>query len=371
MTAPRRVLAVKLADFGDALLATPALRAMREAWPATQVDVLTTPGPAATVFRHSGLVDDVLTLHKHAFDRPAQLAVRLGGLPPLAADLRSRRYDMVLLFHSLVTRFGALKHAALVLATGAPIRAGLAGAHRRRSWFLTHRAADRGYAGWHVVEANLAVAAAVGVVAGTPSLSFQPGPAAAAAAEQLLAGVLAEGRPLVAVHPGCGPFSPARRWPPDRFAAVADVLGALGARIVLLGTGADDTAAVRVRCTGPVLDLTDRTDLPTLGAVLARTSLLLCNDGGVMHLAAAVGAPVVAVFGPTSPTAWGPWPPERHRVVELDLSCRPCLYVGHSLGDPRGCPTRDCLAWLGTAPVLAAARATLLAAVADTGAGSC
>jgi heptosyltransferase-2 len=344
---PERVLAIKLADFGDALLTTPALASLRSAWPEARLDVLTTPGPAATVFRHSGLVDQIETLPRPWLAEPG---VPLG----LARTLRARRYDRVLLFHSLVTSAGALKHAALVLATGAPVRAGLVGPARWRSAFLTHRAADRGYAGWHVVEANLAVAAAAGAPPVTDRLSFQV-PAAAEAAAQTLLAELPPGR-RVALHPGGGPFSLARRWPPERFAAVADALGAEGHAVLLVGTAADDTAAVRSHLRRPVVDLTDRTDLPTLAAVLRRVDAVVANDGGVAHLAAAMDRPVVAIFGPTGPEAWGPWPPANHRIVRLELPCQPCLYVGHRLGEPRGCATRDCLTWLGPARVLAAVR---------------
>lgn len=345
---PERVLAVKLADFGDALLTTPALAAARAAWPEARIDVLTTPGPAGDVFRRSGLVNRVWCLDKAPLGgRPARRLV------DFARSLRAERYDVVLLFHSLVTRRGAMKHAALVLATGAPVRAGLAGPARARSAFLTHRAEDRGYAAWHVLEANLAVLRSLDVPAPLRSPLFPVSASARLAAQALLADLPAGGR-TIALHPGGGPYSLARRWPPERFARVADALAAQGHRVLLVGTAADDTAALRRLAAGPLLDLTDRTDLEVLGAVLEHCDLLVANDGGVMHLAAAVGTPVVALFGPTSPVAWGPWPPERHRVVRLDLPCQPCLYIGHRLGDPRGCPTRDCLAWLGPGPVLAA-----------------
>lgn len=350
---PERVLAIKVADFGDALLTTPALAAVHTAWPEARIDVLTTPGPAGTVFRRSGLVDEVLVLEKSPLRHPAASAGPGRHILDFARSLRAERYDVVLLFHSLVTRRGALKHAALVLATGAAVRAGLLHPERARSAFLTHGAVDRGYAGWHVLQANLAVVQALGLPAPERSPFFPVSSAARNAADALLADLPAGGR-IIAIHPGGGPYSLARRWPAERFARLADALIARGLRVVLVGTAADDTAAVRQLVAGPLLDLTDRTDLDVLAAVLQRCEVLVANDGGVMHLAAAVGTPVVAVFGPTSPVAWGPWPPERHRVVRLDLPCQPCLYVGHRLGDPRGCPTRDCLAWLGPGPVLAA-----------------
>ncbi|MCE7939500.1 MAG: glycosyl transferase, partial [Chloroflexi bacterium CFX6] len=138
---------------------------------------------------------------------------------------------------------------------------------------------------------------------------------------------------------------------------------------VLVGRPGDGCADVRARCRLPVHDLAGRTDLPALAAVLAQVDVLVGNDSGVTHLATAMGTPTVAVFGPSNAVAWGPWwpgtdthgrpAPSPHRVVKLDLPCQPCLYVGHTLGSPAGCPTRDCLAWLPADRVLAATVAVL------------
>jgi len=392
-----RILAVKLADFGDALLTTPAIRRLRRALPAARIDVLTTP-IGAVAYRHSGLVDDVLVFEKTAYDRVGGALARPLAPIRLGRGLRARRYDAVALLHPLTTRFGAVKHAGLVLATGAPVRAGLARLGSRRAWFLTHAAEDVGYDRAHVVEAAVAVVealiaalphppagrpadgapvASANVAPGSPgtivgwdrSLAFVPGAAAEAAADALLAALPADGRPRVAIHPGTGAYSPARRWSAEGFATVADGLADDGAHVVLVGTAADGAEAVRARCRRPVVDLAGRTDLPTLGALLARMDLLVGNDSGVTHLATAVGTPVVAVFGPSNAGAWGPWwpgvdrdgrpAPSPHRVVHLALPCQPCFYAGHRLGDRRGCATRDCLAWLPPSRVLAAARESL------------
>ncbi len=374
---PERILVVKLADFGDALLATPALRRLRQGLPGARIDALTTAAGAGA-FRHAGLVDEVLTFDKAAYDRPAAALRRPLAPLRLGRVLRARRYDAVALLHGLVTRFGAVKHAALVLATGAPVRAGMAVPGRRRGGFLTHAAPDPGYDRAHVVVAQLAIADALLAAAGVrpppprPAdlrLAFDPGPAAAAEAAALLAPLPDDGRPRVAIHPGAGAFSPARRWTPAGFAAVADGMTARGAHVVLVGRPGDGCADVRARCRLPVHDLAGRTDLPALAAVLAQVDVLVGNDSGVTHLATAMGTPTVAVFGPSNAVAWGPWwpgtdthgrpAPSPHRVVKLDLPCQPCLYVGHTLGSPAGCPTRDCLAWLPADRVLAATVAVL------------
>ena len=371
-----RILLIKLSDFGDALLTTPALAQLRAALPQARIDVLTTR-IGAVAYRHSGLVDEILCFEKAAYDRPIALLSRPFDPIGLAARLRRRDYDALALMHTLTTRFGALKHAGLCLASGAPIRAGLRRRSSPRGAFLTHWGPDLGFDGQHAVEVGESVVAALLSALGRACPEplprhprFSPGPAAESAAEALLAPLGSGAAPLVAIHPGSGGFSTARRWPAAGFASVADQLASRGARILLVG-GRDDgcsevSAAMRHP---PALDLSGRTDLPALAAILARCRLLVGNDSGVSHLAASMGCPVVAVFGPSNPSAWGPWwpgvdprgrpAPSPHRVVRLGLPCQPCFYVGYRRGSPSGCPSRDCLAWLPAARVIAVAESLL------------
>ncbi len=370
-----RVLVVKLADIGDALLATPALRLLRAAVPQGTVDVLTTPA-ARAAFAHSGLVDTIHVFDKQPWDEALSALRRPFAPLALGARLRREEYDAVIVLHMLVTAFGAWKHAGLALATGAPVRAGLQrrGLAGWRSAFLTHGTPDRGYDDAHVAQQMRdVVTTLVGPRLGettSHALAFIPGERAEEAAAKIIAapapdGRLLDDRGLVAMHPGTGAFGPSRRWAPERFAIVADELTRMGMQVALVGLPADGTAHVQRAAKAPLFNWSGKTDLPTLAAVLRRCRLVIANDGGVGHLAAAMGTPVVSIFGPSSESAWRPWwPPDAplpspHRVVALDLPCRPCFYVGHTLGSRTGCPTRDCLAWLGTKGVVDAARSIL------------
>jgi heptosyltransferase-2 len=174
------------------------------------------------------------------------------------------------------------------------------------------------------------------------------------AVEPLLAGLGPES--LVAIHPGSGGYAPARRWEPVKWAAVADALiRRYRAQIVLVGTPADGAEAVQAGMAGAALNLAGRTTLPQLAAVLAQCDLFLGADSGVMHLAASVDLPVVALFGPSNHLAWGPWTPENpSTVVRLGLRCSPCSYVGHSVGARAGCWHRSCMADMQPEQVLAA-----------------
>jgi heptosyltransferase-2 len=127
---------------------------------------------------------------------------------------------------------------------------------------------------------------------------------------------------------------------------------------VVVGTR-EEASAIREVCwyTGPKAhNLEARTSLGVLGGILERAEVLLANDGGVAHLAAAVGTPVVAVFGPSNDRAWRPL---LGTVVAADLPCRPCFYRDFERGKPGGCSPRECMHLVTPAMVVAAARRLL------------
>ncbi|HEY64533.1 MAG TPA: glycosyltransferase family 9 protein [Caldilineae bacterium] len=348
----RRILAVKLADMGDALLCTPALRALRETYPHARLDVLVTPHTAPLI-SHMGLADRVISFPKHDYDDPRWLwqPRRWWPLARLYARLRRAGYDAVALFHHLSTGYGALKWRLLVAATAAPWVAGLDDG-RGRTW-LTCPVEDQGFGKRHEVEYALAVAEALGANVPDTSLTLPP----YADEARRVARLLGDGEhPYVVIHAGSGGYSRARRWEPERFAAVADALvERLEVQVVIVGTEADDALAVEQMMRHPACNLQGRTELPDLVAVLRRSRLFLGADSGVMHLAAAVGVPVVAIFGPSNHRAWAPWtPPERVRIVRLGIPCSPCSYIGTRVGSREGCPQRVCMADLMPEPVIEA-----------------
>lgn len=358
---PRRILVVKLFALGDMLNITPALRALRERYPEARIDVLATRAGAVGLAR-SPYVDDVLLFDKSRFDRvggsfsPRALLVGLR----FAIELRRRRYDTLVLLHHLVTGWGTLKYLALARWSGAATRVGL---DNGRGWFLTHRVRDRGFGALDERHYWLAVVAALDAHSTDDRPQFTVTEADRAAGARLLAATDAHGAgPIVAIHPTNGSYAPGRHWPPERFAAVADRLAhEWGARIVLVGTERAAIGRVAALMAAPVLDLAGRTDLPTLAGVLEQADLLLGNDSSVGHLAAALGVPTLALFGPSNDRAWAPWgsarvvlpldeaqlpalPAARGIAVRSAAPQAPCLYTGFGPGNPHGCPHCGCLA---------------------------
>jgi heptosyltransferase-2 len=145
--------------------------------------------------------------------------------------------------------------------------------------------------------------------------------------DDLAAGILGEAAPSwIGVSPGAH-FGSAKRWLPERFAAAAQRLALHGgAGVAVLGAASESalTAEVASRLSGPVLDLGGRTTLPELVGVLGRLRLLITNDSGSMHVASALGTPVVAVIGPTDTRETGPVG-HAHRLVREPVHCAPCL----------------------------------------------
>lgn len=364
------ILVVKLAGIGDLLLATPALRALRESYPQATLDLLVTP-ESAGLLNDWEVIDHVIVLDKYLFDYPQQIVKRpqnLLRLQPLWHALRSGHYDAVLLMHHLTLPFGRLKYQILARATGARWRAGLDNGH---GWFLNVRVKDNGFGARHEAEYNMAIAEAVGATVRTKHLELPMSAEERRQAWQLVYGeqhpdeVL---QPIIAMHPGAGGYSTARRWAPQRFAQLAETLHAdVGGQIVLVGGPEEhelhEQIMSMIHSVTPVRSFAGKGSIKVTAAILELADLFIGNDAGPMHLAAAVGTPTVAIFGLSNYKAWGPYTGEtsgrRAAVVHLNLSCMPCFYRDHLLGTPEGCATRDCLAWLGVDPVAAAARRLL------------
>jgi lipopolysaccharide heptosyltransferase II len=366
------ILVVKLATIGDLLLATPALRALRETYPKARIDLLVTPASAGLLDGWE-VIDRVIVLDKYLFDYPQQFLKNprnLLRLRPLWHNLREGNYDAVLLLHHLTLFFGRLKHQILMRATGAKWRIGLDNGH---GWFLNVRVKDNGFGAMHEADYNLAVAEATGATTSDKRLTVPINEEERQQASQLINDTeLIEhpmiNRPIIAMHPGSGGYSMARRWAPERFAQLADTLfHDVGGQLILIG--GPEEVELHQQIMGmmqsgmPVRSFAGKGSIRVAAAVLEQADLFVGNDSGLMHLAVAVGTPTVAIFGLTNSDAWGPYTggitEQQAIVVKLDLPCMPCFYRGHDLGTPEGCMTRDCLALLGVDPVAVAARRIL------------
>ena len=335
-TPPTKILIVRYSALGDVVLATSVLEPLLARFPGAVVEWVTDAAYAPLLAGLPGV-------------RAVHVLDRGGSAPALALREQLRgRFDLAIDLQHKV-------RSAIVSGVAAPRRL----TFRRRSAqraLLALVGADRPLVRAHATALYAEALAPLGVT-GPGRLQVSLSHTARALAADALPRAAG---PFVAIAPGARWAT--KRWPAERFAAVADALAAGGARIVLAGGPGDREAfqAVRSHLRSP--PAADLSPLPVdaLAAALARVQLLIACDSGPVHLASAVGTPVLALFGPTSPVRWGPAAPGR--ALSLGLACSPCSNHGGEF-----CPEghHRCLADLGAETVTAAAR-ELLAGVAAT-----
>ncbi|MFZ5587748.1 MAG: lipopolysaccharide heptosyltransferase II [Thermodesulfobacteriota bacterium] len=336
---PRRVLVRGVNWVGDAVMTLPALTALGRACPQAEIAVLAKP-LAAPVYRACPAVGRIMLID------PARHA-GAAGLPRLAGELRAEGFDWAVLMQNA---FGAALTAWLARV---PVRLGYA--RDGRGLLLTHAApCGPKVRRAHETAYYLHLLHAAGLAPEPPAEGVRPGLTLAEADQAWAAGFLAGERlgdgPLLGLAPGAA-FGPAKCWPAERFAAAAGQILRNGFGAALLFGGPGETAATAAVAAGlpgrRVVDLAGRTSLGQALALLARLALFITNDSGLMHAAAALGAPTLAVFGSTNPDATGPLGPWV-QIVRRPVDCAPCKKPV--------CPTGDlrCFAGVGADEVAAA-----------------
>ncbi|HVA65796.1 MAG TPA: lipopolysaccharide heptosyltransferase II [Elusimicrobiota bacterium] len=308
-------LIVQSAFLGDALLTVPLADELKRRFPRARLTVLTLE-KTADVFRAHPSIDEVLIDDKRGQNRG------WGGLRRLARGLAQKKFDVAVVPHR------SFRSALLARMAGIPRRVGFSSSVGR--FFLTDAAPWT----WLMPDAerNLALLKPIGHGA-TPgaapapgSVYLRPDPAEKEKMARRLEEAGASARQtLVGVHPGSA--WPTKRWPEERFAALCRRFAERGITPVLVGGAQDSELCARLAASG-ALDFCGRTDLKELKALMSLFSLFVTNDSGPMHMAAGLGVPTLAIFGPTTrELGFFPYGP-RHRVVETELSCRPCRLHG-------------------------------------------
>jgi heptosyltransferase-1 len=316
-----RILIVKLSSFGDVLHTLPTLEALRSTYPSARITWLVEAAYAPLLAGHPALDEiwEAPRLHPGellADKNPA----RLRGL---LRRLRAQPFDLVLDVQ------GLLKSAVWVALARSPRKVGYDRTREGSYLALTERVPPFDPEA-HAVRRYLNLAHYLGVPPALPR--FRLNLDAGVDTARLIPGEA--GRPLIVLHPGARWAS--KLWPAASWARLAERLSDGGFQLAMTGSRADEKLAAEItgKTRAPISNLAGRTSLAELAGVLRRAQLAVTTDTGVMHLAAALGTQVVALFGPTSPWRTGPFG-EGHQVVRLGLSCSPCF--------KRQCPEPRCL----------------------------
>ena len=308
---------------GDAIMALPALRAVRKRFPGAEITIVARPY-VADIYRDQEICDQLIP-----YD-PKGLHAGFSGRERLAAELRAQKFDVALLLQNafdaawlawrarIPERIGYARHArSFLLTQSVPLpQPGEIPAHEKYYYLELLRRA-----GWgHSVKDETLIGLRV------------PEEKRRSADEFLSKSGVRQGAMRIAVAAGAS-YGSAKCWPPLRFAEVANRLQSeTEAEIILFGTAAEAnvSAAISAEMPRPPLDLTGKTAIADLPALLSQCQLFIGNDSGAMHVAAGVGLPIVAVFGPTDPHGTAPVTP-RCSIVQQKPYCSPCFL--------RRCPT--------------------------------
>ena len=336
MSAPRSIAVFRALQLGDLLCSVPALRALKRSWPAARVTLIGLPWARELAARFPGYVDEFMAFP--GFPGLPESRFKPSDVVDFLRDAQARQFDLAVQLHGS----GELSNPLVALL----------GARRTAGFFREgHYCPDRAtYLPWRDDEPEIErgvrlIATALGAA---PCGHELEAPVLPADREELAAiaahGPLARGG-YVCVHPGAQLAS--RRWYPERFAVVADALAARGLVVVVTGTAGEAPLAQRVveRMRSPAVDLVGRTTLGALTALIDGARLVVANDTGVRHVAAARGTPCVAVACGSDVRRW-PAREATQRLLHADVSCRPCLHarcpVGHACA--HGVESREVLA---------------------------
>lgn len=317
----RRVLAVRLDQLGDVIMTTPALAAIKDSVPGVHLTLLTSASGALAA-RHVPFIDETLVYEAPWVKTP----VDVGAEADLALiqRLAEGRFDAAVIF--TVCTQNPLPAALMCRLAGIPLRL----AHCRENpyhllsdWVPDRERVEDGMR--HEVARQLDLVATVGWRPRDERLVFRYTPdEQARVARHLQALGIAPGAPYMVVHPGA--TAPSRRYPPEQFGRAVDQVWA-HAKVPVVFTGSPGEAelieAARAAMSAPSHSLVGRLSLGELGALLAGARLLLSNNTGPVHMAAALGTPVVDLYALTNPQHT-PWKVPA-RVLNHDVPCRHCL----------------------------------------------
>jgi lipopolysaccharide heptosyltransferase I len=364
----RKILLIKLSALGDVVHTIPVLNKLRRRYPAARLDWLVTPG-IGELLAHNRAITNVIEFARDEGSAPWRLTPFVAAAR-LVAQLRAVEYDLV------IDLQGQLRSGFFAFTSGAPVRIGfdkpradvwktlsrkIPDEARKHAWRGAREGSWLGYTDhialptldMHPVERYLGVGQFLGLDDGPPDFSFPVPKEANARIDALLDYYEIAKARLVVMAPGTNWQT--KEWRPDAFAEVARHFLQKKFAVTLIGSDRERAVCDEVGKLAPgAINLAGETTLSELAALLSRSALCVTNDSGPMHLAVALGRPVVSVFGPTDPVWAGPYRREGS-VVRAGVPCSPCYLRLLSR-----CPhNHDCMTHVSAAAVITRAENVL------------
>jgi heptosyltransferase-2 len=313
-TGVRRILVRATNWVGDVVMSLPALEVVRENFPISSITVLARPW-VVPLFKDHPAVDAIIP-----FRKGQGYFAYCGEMARVIKLIRNEGFELAILFQN------AFEAALLAYLGGITFRVGYCG--DGRGFLLTHRIVrDEEVLKIHQVEYYMALLQAMGWSGTSRDPSLYAAQEDMEKAESLLhSRSIMEGDFVIGLSPGAL-FGDAKRWPADRFARIGDwAAEKWGARVLVLGSGneTDICEVLSGSMAHRSYNLCGRTSLGEAIGLISRCNFFVTNDSGLMHVAASLGVPTVAIFGSTDPIATGPRGPKT-RIVKHEIECAPCL----------------------------------------------
>jgi heptosyltransferase-1 len=306
MTDPGKILIIKPSSLGDVVHSLPFLHAIRTRFPGAKIHWVIAGGLEELLEGHS-MIERLWVINKDAWKRIRNVKETVGELSNLSRDLKMEKFDLV------IDLQGLLRSGVITAATGAPIRIGFKEAREGSRLFYSHSV--EGGKDIHAVDRYLKIAAFLDCDISNVFFPFA-----------------VPDRPASFDDPsyfnGYAVFVPGARWetkiwPAENFGLLSALLPFT---TVIAGSGSDIAAADKIAALsgGRAISLAGKTNLKELIETMRKARFVVSNDSGPMHIAAALGVPVFAIFGPTDPLRTGPYG-KGHTIIRADVSCAPCF----------------------------------------------
>lgn len=315
---PRKILIIKPSSLGDVVHSLPFLYSLNSAFPSAEIHWVITKGLEGLLENHP-MVKKLWIINKDRWKDPKKIRETASEFKGLFKKLEIEAYDIV------IDLQGLLRSGLLAYATRAPVRIGFKEAREGSNLFYTNKI--QGGREIHAVDRYLKIAAALGCETGDAGFPMP---------------LIKESDRVKRLKENAGEYAviapgarwKTKRWHPERFGSLASMLDI---KTIIIGSASDIEISQNIESVskGKALSIAGDTDMKELISVIRSARYVVTNDSGPMHIAAALGIPVIAIFGPTNPARTGPYG-RNHIIIRSDVSCAPCY--------KKTCRTMRCMA---------------------------